>query len=43
LGKIPIEEMHQIIKSKNRGRAGKSVDAKGLFLTKVEYPTTILI
>ena len=43
LEKMEVEEMHQIIKSRNRSNAGKSVDAKGLFLTKVEYPETILI
>jgi tRNA pseudouridine38-40 synthase len=43
LDRIPVEEMHQIIKSKDRSRAGKSVDAKGLFLTKVEYPKEVLI
>lgn len=43
LEKMEVEEMHQIIKSRNRSNAGKSVEAKGLFLTKVEYPETIVI
>lgn len=38
LGKISVEEFKNIIESKNRSRAGVSVPAKGLFLTKVEYP-----
>lgn len=36
-GKISIEDFRQIIESKNRGNAGLSVPAKGLFLTKVTY------
>lgn len=39
--KIPIEEIHTIIKSKNRSNAGTSVPAHGLYLTKVEYPKNI--
>ncbi|MBT8245260.1 tRNA pseudouridine(38-40) synthase TruA [Winogradskyella sp.] len=38
LGKINIEDMHRIIKSKDRGEAGFSVPAKGLYLTEVIYP-----
>ncbi len=37
LGKIDIEMLHQIIKEKNRSKAGFSVPAKGLFLHKVQY------
>lgn len=40
-GKLEIEELHQIIKSKNRSEAGASVPAHGLYLTKVEYPNNI--
>lgn len=36
--KIAPEQMHQIIQSKNRSKAGFSVPAHGLFLTKVIYP-----
>jgi tRNA pseudouridine38-40 synthase len=36
--KITIEEFRKIIESKNRSDAGYSVPAKGLFLTKIEYP-----
>lgn len=38
LHKTSIEEFEQIIKSKNRSKAGFSVPAHGLYLTKVEYP-----
>lgn len=37
LGKISKEEFRGIIESKNRGNAGLSVPAKGLFLTKIKY------
>ena len=36
------EEIRAIIESKNRGEAGASVPAKGLYLTKVLYPETII-
>ena len=42
LGKIPEEQLHEIIKSRDRKNAGTSVPAKGLFLTKIEYPTSIV-
>ena len=35
---IPPEAIHDIIKSKNRGNAGTSVPACGLYLTEVRYP-----
>lgn len=38
LEKIEVQEMRTIIESKNRGKAGFSVPAHGLFLTKVSYP-----
>ncbi len=37
LGKITKEDFRKIIESKNRGNAGLSVPAKGLFLTKIQY------
>jgi len=37
-GKIEYYEMNNIIKAKDRRRAGFSVPAHGLFLEKVEYP-----
>ncbi|HUH25537.1 MAG TPA: tRNA pseudouridine(38-40) synthase TruA [Flavobacterium sp.] len=38
LGKISIEDVRKIIESKNRSKAGFSVPAHGLYLTKVVYP-----
>ena len=37
-GKIEVNDLHGIIKSKNREFAGKSVSANGLFLTDIKYP-----
>lgn len=39
--KMKPEEINTIITSKNRGEAGVSVPAKGLYLTKVLYPKNI--
>lgn len=36
-GKMTIEELKNVVESKNRGKAGKSVDGKALFLTNVTY------
>ena len=41
LGKLEVNQMHDIIKSKDRSEAGFSVPANGLFLTKIVYPDTI--
>lgn len=41
LGKLQVMDLHDIIKSKDRGEAGFSVPAHGLYLTKIEYPNTI--
>ncbi len=41
IGKMPPEDIHQVIASKDRGEAGASVPAKGLYLTKVLYPKEI--
>src|SRR5690606_931985 len=38
LEKITVNDIHHIIESKNRGKAGFSVPAHGLYLTKVVYP-----
>jgi tRNA pseudouridine38-40 synthase len=43
LEKMEVEKMHEIIQSESRSEAGASVPAKGLYLTKVEYPNTIFI
>ena len=41
IGKIEVQVLHDIIKSKNRNKAGFSVPAHGLYLTAIEYPETI--
>lgn len=38
MGKMEPEDIHTIIGSKDRGKAGVSVPAKGLYLTQVIYP-----
>lgn len=43
LGKIGVEEMHRIIKSEDRSKAGASVPAHGLYLTEIIYPKSIFI
>ena len=40
-GKTSIEKFHEIIKNKDRSKAGASAPAHGLYLTKVQYPETI--
>lgn len=42
-GKNSIEGFRKIIESKNRLNAGYSVPAKGLSLTKVEYPKSLFL
>jgi len=42
LGKIEVASIHDIVKSENRGEAGVSVPAQGLYLTQVEYPENIV-
>jgi tRNA pseudouridine38-40 synthase len=37
LEKISLDDFTQIIESKDRNKAGFSVPAHGLYLTKVEY------
>jgi tRNA pseudouridine38-40 synthase len=37
LHKISLDDFNEIIKSKNRDKAGFSVPAHGLYLTKIEY------
>ena len=43
LGKLEINDIHRIIASENRGKAGYSVPAKGLYLTEVTYPESIYL
>ncbi|WP_136464830.1 tRNA pseudouridine(38-40) synthase TruA [Flagellimonas onchidii] len=38
LGKMKPEDITEILESKDRGKAGASVPAKGLYLAKVSYP-----
>ena len=40
-GKIAVVDLHKIIQSKNRGEAGFSVPASGLYLTEIKYPQNI--
>ena len=42
LGKNTIGDFKKIIESRSRAEAGFSVPAKGLFLTKIIYPKTII-
>jgi tRNA pseudouridine38-40 synthase len=42
-GKISIDEFRDIIESKNRGSAGASAPAHGLFLIDIQYPETIFM
>lgn len=42
-GKMDLKEFEEIINAKDRCKAGKSAPAKGLFLTKIEYPGDIYI
>ena len=39
---ISIDDLHAIIQSKDRSKAGTSVPAHGLYLTEVSYPKEIL-
>ena len=42
-GKTSLEEFRRIIEDKNRGSAGKSAPACGLFLTDIRYPEEIFV
>lgn len=41
LGKKNLDDFNAVLNSRDRGKAGKSMDAKGLFLKKVTYPEAI--
>ncbi len=41
--KYPVSHMHEVIKSEDRGKAGTSVPAHGLYLTRITYPENIRI
>ncbi|MDG1572233.1 tRNA pseudouridine(38-40) synthase TruA [Robiginitalea sp. M366] len=42
-GQLDPEDVKTIIKSRDRRRAGASVPAKGLYLTRIEYPPGIYV
>jgi len=42
-GKMSADEFKGVILAKDRGKAGKSAPAKGLFLTDIEYPDDIYL
>lgn len=42
-GKTDLRKFNEIISARDRGRAGKSAPAKGLFLSEIEYPDEIFI
>ncbi|HCO85522.1 MAG TPA: tRNA pseudouridine(38-40) synthase TruA, partial [Arenibacter sp.] len=42
LGKSSPTDMEHILASKDRGQAGVSVPAKGLYLTAIKYPKNII-
>jgi len=41
-GKLQPHDLHEIIKSGDRGNAGTSVPGKGLFLEQIEYPKSLI-
>jgi len=41
--KLSLDDFERIIILKDRGKAGKSAPARGLFLTEIEYPEMIFI
>lgn len=43
LNKISLMDFDRIIRQKNRGAAGKSAPAQGLFLSKITYPTRLFL
>lgn len=42
LGKRTLQDVKAVINSKDRSKAGASVPAKGLYLTKISYPNTMI-
>lgn len=42
IGKRNLADVKAVINSKDRSKAGASVPAKGLYLTKISYPDTII-
>jgi len=43
LNKRPLQDMKHTIESRDRSKAGFSVPAKGLFLTKIIYPSNVFL
>jgi tRNA pseudouridine38-40 synthase len=43
MDKIAPEDVSKIIEAKNRGAAGKSVPAHGLYLSRIEYPKSLFV
>ena len=41
--KMDLEGFRQVLESRDRSRAGRSAPAQGLFLTRVQYPSTIYV
>ena len=42
-GKCTMQDVQRILDSKDRSEAGTSVPAKGLYLTRIEYPEILLL
>ena len=43
IGKIELTQFRKIVEQKDRGAAGLSVPAQGLFLTEIEYPKNVFV
>ena len=43
IGKMDVNDFRQVLEQKDRGAAGLSVPAHGLFLTGIEYPKEIFV
>lgn len=43
IGKMDLTAFRDVLERKDRGAAGLSVPAHGLFLTDIEYPTTVFV
>lgn len=41
VGKMSLDDFRKVIEQKDRGAAGLSVPAHGLFLTGIEYPNEV--
>jgi tRNA pseudouridine38-40 synthase len=41
--KRKVEDIEMVIKSKDRGKAGFSAPAHGLYLSRIEYPQNIFV